>query len=208
MTNLKNKIIMMTFASTIILSMIPSQSFAADGYVPAKEAGIDQIVYVKTTPLEAGSAHCLFTNKQGSFNVFVTPSYLDIPKASGKLDIKCKSANGQWGGHMQITAKMDGSFQSIVNLPFTGLTALNGVLNDFNEPMNNTVAGAVKYPSIIEIPMQEFNPSIRSAHLGTEEEAIANAPIQPVEQSTPPTTHKKVYKKKARKVYHTEESNS
>lgn len=176
---------------------------------PPVEAGPDEVVMVKTIPASSGSAHCILSNKAGETNVTLTPMPVDIIKASGTLDIRCMSADGTWVGHMQLKAKMDGSFQSIVNLPFTGLFAANSVLNDFNDPIEASVGSAVKYPKVIEVPMHSTIQRITDAKYAPESEAIANAP-EAVSEPTPSPVAP-VHKKRhhvIHHVYHTEESHS
>lgn len=193
----------------VMTTSLAQNANASDGYVPANEIGVDQNVYIKIEPLEAGRANCRFINKAESNVIFAAPAYINLKKSSGALDIVCLSTNGKWGGRMQLRAKFDGSFPSILNLPFAGLEVANYVLNDFDEPFSTSIATTVKYPNVITVQLKSLVDVIPNAKFGTEEDAIANAPV-PVQttQQAKPVQHKKVKHKKARKVYHTGESNS
>lgn len=174
----------------------------------AESVGPDQVLTIRTVPEEAGAAHCELSNAAGNNNIYLTPGRVDIMKASGSLDIRCMSSNGLWVGHMQLKAKMGGSFENIVNLPFTGLAAANNVLNDFEDPVAQSVGSAVTYPSTIIVPLHSIVHKINDAQFADESEAISNAPevATPVEQ--PVTKTVKKHKAKAHHIYHVEESHS
>ena len=168
--------------------------------------GPDQMVDIITTPSEAGSSHCEIINKSGHQIVYRTPTKLDIMKAVGLTDIQCESSDGMWVGHIQLKAKFDGSFEGIVNLPFTGLFAMNNVLNDFSDPIGGDtgIGNAVKYPDRIIIPMHSRVERIGDAQPVDQAQAIANAP----EPAAVPERHVSHHVKKVVKAHHTEESHS
>ena len=163
-----------------LLSVMAMAGF--EGTAHAATLGGDQVILFKTSP--SVPSHCIMRNSQDTTSIPTTPYRMPIPKGISKLEVECTSNDGLYRGKYEYKAKFNAN--ALVSAPWEAFQMANEVASDFEETGDQVFGTMMKYPSTIVIPMTNTIQTLPDAKYGTQEDAIANAPVDNTPVETTP----------------------
>lgn len=126
--------------------------------------GTAQTINVDVYPRTTSQVTCIAHNERGSYTLSDVPSALQVDRAYGPLNIKCRSLDG-WVGDLIVSSKNNelGTIGALATGPV-------GVIQDIR------LGGAFTYPNSVVVRMEPTNPP-----------PIPDAQVAPITRQTPMT---------------------